>query len=432
MKRRPRGGDRAWHPVAVTVVREAPRVSLRLAFSLGATEEPHAGLAVLTSQLLEEGTRRRSGLECARQLEGWGGLASSWCHYDAFGLSVEIPLERLGGAVDWLEEALLEPGFPPPALGRVARRIDSEVCSESAEPSWIVRDSLLREVFGEERRGKPLAGDPGDALRIDREEVVAFHRKACGRGLLISMAGPPGIERWVRTLEQRFPLARGPGRRARTRLRSVRPVRKRQIFPLAHAELAHLALGARSVDLRDPRRPALELLGLVLGSGGQMTGRLPLLLRERKGLAYAVSVELFARAGRDAGAALVEVECAPSQVGEVEKIVRRELEALCGVGPSLGEVERARSTWFGWRTLAGETAAQRADRALERLLLGISAEDDEEELERARAASARELSRLAQRLFDPAALRVRVGLPAAARGLRRRPPRPGGRRRCAR
>ncbi len=392
--------------IVVEEVPRARRVSIQAAFPLGASDEPRPGLACLLSQLLEEGSRSRTGLELARELETFGGRAAAWCGDEALGIAVEVPAERTGRVLAWLEEVLLQPSFAPSALERVARKLDTELLAELSEPALLLRNQLFRAIYGRNPRGRPLLGRPGAVQRIRRKEVQDFYARLLQSGVLMVLAGPPGSLRWASELERRFPLAKpGPRGRevpdlpaSRTRYRS---------FRLPQAEQAHLGLAAPGLSRRDSRQPALELLGLILGSGGNMLGRLPHAVRERAGLAYHLSVEVAARAGEVPGVVLIQVECPPRALKKVEVLILSELEAFQGSGPTRDELERARSLWRGSQAFARETAADCANRALQQLLLGLSTDAALEE--QMQAVDVRELQELAQKLFSPDRLRIRIG-----------------------
>lgn len=395
-------------PVVTEEVPGARRLVFRAAFPVGAWDEPRPGLACFVARLLEEGSVRRSGLELARDLELLGGRATTWCGDEALGVSLDLPPEHGLQALAWLEEVLLHPAFPRQAMERVAQQIDAELRADLAELAFRLRMELFRALWGRTPRGRPLLGTPNGVFRIGRAELEKFHAALLQTGLIVAIAGPPGSDRWAEEIPRRLPLChRALGRRRLAELPLSRRLRRRIVLP--QAEQAHWGLALPGLSRLDRRQPVFELLGIVLGSGGNMLGRLPQAIRERAGLAYHVSVEVAARAGELPGAFLVQVECPEEAVPEVEALVFQELNGLKTWGPTPEELILARKLWIGWRALARETVADRANRALERRMYGLP---EEASLgEQVEATSVEALRDLAQELFRPERSRVRVGVP---------------------
>ena len=92
---------------------------------------------------------------------------------------------------------------------------------------------------------------------------------------------------------------------------------------LPPGDQAHLYAGCLTVPRAHPDRHALDLLGVVLGSGAGLTGRLPERVREREGLAYSVQVQTLAGAGLDRGRLVVYVGTSPATLEQAERSVAR-------------------------------------------------------------------------------------------------------------
>ena len=96
-------------------------------------------------------------------------------------------------------------------------------------------------------------------------------------------------------------------------------------------------LGMPGVSRHDERRWPLEVLSAALGGG--MSSRLFQEIRERRGLAY--STYAYTSGYADCGLFGVYVGCRPSQVPDVLKICREELDSVVAHGLSDDEVRRA-------------------------------------------------------------------------------------------
>lgn len=102
-------------------------------------------------------------------------------------------------------------------------------------------------------------------------------------------------------------------------------------------EQAHVVLGMPGLGRTDERRWALGVLNTALGGG--MSSRLFQEVREKRGLAY--SVYSYTSGFADCGLFGVYAGCRPSQVHDVLKICRDELDHVAEHGLSDDEIGRA-------------------------------------------------------------------------------------------
>ncbi|WXF92796.1 pitrilysin family protein [Curtobacterium flaccumfaciens pv. flaccumfaciens] len=123
-------------------------------------------------------------------------------------------------------------------------------------------------------------------------------------------------------------------------------------------EQVSMLRGSQGLDLRDDRRPSLSVLNAVLGGG--MSSRLFQEVRERRGLAYAVSS--FAPAYLDNGAFGVYAGCAPDNVAGVIDIVDAEFRRMVDHGITDDELRRAKGQIEGALTLSLEDSDARMTR----------------------------------------------------------------------
>ncbi|BFO15840.1 hypothetical protein SHKM778_22280 [Streptomyces sp. KM77-8] len=102
-------------------------------------------------------------------------------------------------------------------------------------------------------------------------------------------------------------------------------------------EQAHIVLGMPGLARTDERRWALGVLNTALGGG--MSSRLFQEVREKRGLAY--SVYSYTSGFADCGLFGVYAGCRPTQVHDVLKICRDELDRVAEHGLPDDEIERA-------------------------------------------------------------------------------------------
>lgn len=405
----------AWS-LRVRRVEGAPLVAVRAWVRGGARAEPQPGLAYLAGRLLAEGTARRDWHALAERSEARGMVLQAFGGFEAHGVAVDALARDWERAVDDLAELLLEASFPADRAELLNKQALAELESQADQADALTAREFLALLYDPHPRGRPLQGTPASIATLAAGPAADFHRRALGWGGVITAAGAidePAVARRLEELRQALPRqatappappAPDDGMPARRELRT------------RASDQAHLLLGHLTVDRAHPDLPALEVLGVVLGSGPGLAGRIPTRVREREGLAYSASAEAAAGAALDPGRLVCYVGTAPETVARAERAVREELDRLLADGPSAEEVEEAKSYLLGREPFRRETARQWADLLGLAALSGLPFDVPEWLNARTRAVTSAAVADAARRHLHPERLRVTVGLPGASCG----------------
>jgi len=361
--------------VRVARVSRLPVVSASLFFRAGESglDERVAGLAVLTGDALEGGTKRRSGSALAEALERLGARLAVATGWEGTSVSLSCLAERLPEGLALLAEAVLEPDFPEAEVARARDQQLAGIRQRLKDPSSLAADEAARRVFAEglpyaRRQSGTLAsvealgpahlrGFADAHFRPGRGGLVLVGDLDTGEMLALAAAhlgawtgAPPetdGFRVEPRTRERRVWVVDRPG--------SVQ----------SEIRVAHVGV-ARS----DPIVFPLSVLNTLLG--GAFTSRLNLNLRERNGFTYGVRsrFSLRSRPGSFHVQTAVGTEVTASAVREI----LFELERLVADGPDEEEVAASRDYIAGVFPLRLETVGQIAGRITEQVVFGL--EDD--------------------------------------------------------
>jgi predicted Zn-dependent peptidase len=229
------------------------------------------------------------------------------------------------------------------------------------------------------------------------------------RGAIVTVAGDiseSAVEARVRGLFKSLP---------EPQIASSRPIDNggatvaHQEIELEEAGQAHWFGGSVTASRRDPDYWALGLVGVVLGAGGNLSGRITHRVRELEGLAYSCNVATVASAGRDAGSFTVAAGTSPERVGKLEVAVNEELAALVSGGVTEDELRHARAYVLGREPFARETARQWATLLAQAELFGVPVDDRGWVADRWLGVTTQEVLEAAQKHLDPRHLKVTVG-----------------------
>ncbi|MFD8980123.1 M16 family metallopeptidase [Streptomyces sp. NPDC059564] len=263
----------------------------------------------------------------------------------------------LHGVLALLADLLLRPAYREAELALAQRR--AAAFPRTPGPRQRLRRALLGHAFG----AHPLVDPPAaPTTPTTTEDLYALHARAVvpdGAVLLVTTAdGPDEVSARVQEL-----LASWSGGPSGLSLppfarRAPRPGRVTLTAPAGSAGSgqALVLCAAPAVPGGHPAHAPLHLAQLILG--GSASSRLARRVRDRHGLAYAVSADLRGNRAGD----WLEIECAgaPGTAGRIAGEITGCLRELAGDGPSREEVERARAYASGFTRFALATRTEEA------------------------------------------------------------------------
>ena len=387
-----------------------PLVSLRVILRAGIVAEGIPGLSLVTGRMLAEGTRRRGWRQLAEDLENRGMYAHAFGTAESLGVSLDAMSWDWRLALDWLAEMVLEPAFDEARVAFTARQVAAELASLLDQPDVRTGRAFLEQLYHPHPLSRPMQGSEESLQTIRAGDCVDLHRRALGWGGCITVAGDVDEDEVLAVLERIFanrpphlPWPESP------KIHGL-PEPRREIRA-GEADQSHLYLGHLTVPRRHPDLMALEVAGIVLGSGGDLAGRIPQRVREAEGLAYNAGVGTVSGAGQTPGRFQIYVGTGPRRVERAEKAAREEIERFVEEGLAPGELEEARSFLLGREPFRRETLRQWADAMAISELYGIPVDQPGWREGRLKALTEDEVMTAVRRWIRPGELQVTVGMP---------------------
>lgn len=357
-RRLPNGLD-----VRVGLMNRLPVVSVNLFMRGGeaALARERAGLAVLTAEAVEGGTKRRSGSDLADALEGIGARMSASGGWEGTNVGLSCLAERLPDALAILSEAVLEPGFPEGEVERAREQQLASIRQRAMDPSALASDSALARYFAETvPYARSVDGTTESIERLSRGDVRGYAdaNYRPGRGGLVVVGDVEPAEVEAMATEHLSDWADDP---ATTALFEVEPLtveRRVWVVDRPGSVQSQIRVGHVGPARSTPDYYALSIANMVLG--GMFTSRLNINLRERHGFTYGVRSRFMfrSRPGHFQVSTAVASEVTAPAIVEVMKELARMAEA----GPTDDEVSAARDYAAGIFGLQLETAGQVASR----------------------------------------------------------------------
>ncbi|MFI5984909.1 M16 family metallopeptidase [Streptomyces sp. NPDC051555] len=292
--------------------------------------------------LLFKGTKKRSALDISSSIDAVGGemnafTAKEYTCYYARVLDTDLPL-AIDVVCDMLTGSLIREEDVDAERGVILE----EIAMTEDDPGDCVHDLFAHTMLGDTPLGRPVLGtvDTINALSADR--IRRFYKKHYDpTHLVVAAAGNVDHAKVVRQVRAAFERAGfdGTGQEPigpRTGTRRIRVAGQVELVN-RKTEQAHVVLGMPGLARTDERRWALGVLNTALGGG--MSSRLFQEVREKRGLAY--SVYSYTSGFADTGLFGVYAGCRPSQVHDVLRICRDELDKVATDGLTDEEIRRA-------------------------------------------------------------------------------------------
>ncbi|MER7761738.1 pitrilysin family protein [Streptomyces sp. NPDC097619] len=293
--------------------------------------------------LLFKGTKKRSALDISSAIDAVGGemnafTAKEYTCYYARVLDTDLPL-AIDVVCDMLTGSLILESDVDAERGVILE----EIAMTEDDPGDMVHDLFAHTMLGDTPLGRPVLGSVDTINALSRDQIARFYKKHYDpTHLVVAAAGNVDHAKVVRQVRAAFERAGALGRTdavpvaPRTGTRTLRTAGRVELLG-RKTEQAHVVLGMPALARTDERRWALGVLNTALGGG--MSSRLFQEVREKRGLAY--SVYSYTSGFADCGLFGVYAGCRPSQVHDVLRICRDELDKVATEGLSDEEITRA-------------------------------------------------------------------------------------------
>jgi len=390
----------------------APLVAVRVVLPGGARREAIPGQALVAGRMLVEGSATRDWRAIAELAEARGTSVVGYAAFESHGLAIDALAGEWRDCLALAAELLFGSRFPADRVEWTSRHAAAELAAHEDQADLVTARAFAADLWSPHPKGRPLQGDAASLATLDSAACRDFHAGALARGGLVVVAGAIDPDAVALAAEALFAGLPPPGDDSfAPPAPPPRAARRRELGTRARDQ-AHLLVGQRTVARAHPDFEALELAAVALGAGAGLSGRIPLRIRDRDGLAYAASADLVGGAGLDAGRLAAYVGTGPENVARAEAAIREEIARLVEGGITSREVDEARAYLVGREPFRRETARQWADLAAHGAVLGLPLVDERWRAERLAAVTRAEVHDALTRHVDPQALTVVAGLPA--------------------
>lgn len=271
--------------------RELPVIAMNLVFLSGSDRDPldRPGIASMTADVLDEGTKTRDALQIADELESIGASLAVRSGTDGSYVTLNTLTKHIDRALDVFADVVTHPVFPKKEFDRLIDQRRTALLQQRDRAATIASLAFARLIYG---TGHPYGNDAGGTEQslgaMTREDLASFYDTYYRpNNAVLIVVGDATMKDLLPRLESRLgawmaapvPEAQFPPTPAVER-RTVYLINK-PAAPQSEVRIGYPAAARNTPDFFP-----LTLANRVLG--GQFASRLNMNIREKRGFSYGV------------------------------------------------------------------------------------------------------------------------------------------------
>ncbi|MDG2373857.1 MAG: pitrilysin family protein [Paracoccaceae bacterium] len=312
------------------------------------------GIAHFLEHMAFKGTRKRTALEIAEQIEDVGGYINAYTSKEVTAYYARVLKNDVNLALEVIGDIVLNPLFDKNEIEVERGVILQEIGMSLDTPDDVIFDWLQDSAYPDQPFGRTILGPSEKISQFTKGDLSKFIKQHYSPDrLILSAVGAVDHDQIVRLAENIFGhLSRvdpTPTIPAKFSTGSKKVVKK--------LEQAHYALAFEGCGYRHDDFFAAQIFSSAFGGG--MSSRLFQEVREKRGLCYSIFSQLGAYS--DTGLMTIYAGTSEDSVKDLSDIIIDELKRA-SVDLSESEVTRARAQMKAGLLMGLESSSARAER----------------------------------------------------------------------
>ena len=301
------------------------------------------GAAHFLEHILFKGSRDYSCEEIKMRIEGVGGALNAFTSEEQTCFYAKIPSKHLNQTFDVLSDMIANPKIALTDVNKEKTVIVEEIKMYHDLPQYFVLELLDGLLWPGHPLGKSLAGTQETVTGMSNLDLKKFHQTHyVPENIVVAACGNLNHDKIVALARKKFGKLKKASRQDYVKVNDVQS-RPNTHFFKRDIEQMHLAFGILAFDESHKDRYILSLLSVILG--GNMSSRLFVEVREKRGLAYSIASSY--RSLHDTGLFLIRAGVDNRKIVEATTLILKELSKIRRVGVSQSEFQRGKDYLLG-------------------------------------------------------------------------------------
>ncbi|MFH0853102.1 MAG: pitrilysin family protein [bacterium] len=364
------------------------------------------GISHFVEHLMFKGTKKRpNSLAISKLLDGVGAEYNAFTSKDHTGYYVKINSEHLDLALDVVSDMLNNSKFDPKEIDRERGVIIEEINMYEDNPLMYLEDIFEQTLYSGSTLGRLIAGPRINIKNISRQNILDFVKTHyIPSNMLVAVSGrfdETKIKKQIKSYFSQTSAKRTPSRFKKFSYQGSKP---KIGLEYKDTEQAQIGLGFPAVSYFSNQLSAFVILSTILG--GNMSSRLFIQIRERRGLAYAI--RCTPTVYQDTGNLFIQAGVARARAEESISAILFELEKVADKGVTSVELARAKEFIKGKLILELEDSESIGAWFAKQWLLTNKIETPNDKLIKIQAVTKEQVNLLAKKLFKRSRLNLAV------------------------
>jgi zinc protease len=316
----------------------APIVNVALGVDAGYASDTleKAGMATLTLDLMDEGTKTRNAFQIADELDALGANLSTGSSTDMSFVRLRGTSEKLKPSLEIMADVVLNPAFPADQFAIQKQRRLAQIAQQKATANAMAFRVLPTLIYGKDHAyGKPSTGFVDSVQKINREDLMNWHASWFKpNASTIIVTGDMTMDKLIPLLEEAFGSWKA-GQTPKKNLTTVAKTPGKKIYLIDKPDAPQSTIVATHVS--EPSGQAEDLAGepVFRNFGGMSTSRLNRNLRLDKHWSYGTAGRLQDSRGQRTFFVIAPVQTDKTKESMIE--VNKEIRDIAGDRPISGE-----------------------------------------------------------------------------------------------
>ncbi|MFY9399064.1 MAG: pitrilysin family protein [Desulfomonilia bacterium] len=378
-------------------------VSLGVWVGVGSRHDPPscAGIAHFTEHMLFKGTRKRSALQIAKEIDALGGVLNAQTAKEYTVYYTRVLDEHLDKAADILFDLFLNAELDPGELEKEKNVVFQEIRMTEDTPDDHVTDLFAEAFFPTSPLGVPILGTSASVGSFTREQVAEFISSFyTPSSIVIAAVGNLDHDELVVLVKPRFEVLPA-GAEARLEAGAVSGNGGIKVFT-KDIEQVHITLGTTGASMLDERRWSYIVLNTMLG--GSMSSLLFQEAREKLGLVY--SIYSYLSSYRDCGVLAVYAGTTPDCLDRTMEVIMAQMARIREGDFGGILLDDVKEQVKGNLLLARESTTHRMSSLAKNEMYHHREVPEEEIIENIRAVTEDDIVALAREIFQASRIQV--------------------------
>jgi predicted Zn-dependent peptidase len=318
------------------------------------------GVAHMVEHMLFKGTKTRSALQIAEELENVGGSMNAYTSRELTSYHVHLLAEDAAHGLNVMADMYLNSTLPDDEIQREREVILQEIGMTNDTPDDLVFDIFSETAYPDQALGAPILGRSANIENMSKGDLQTYiDQFYTPANTVVSAAGGIDHDAFVNQIETLF--AHRPSSKPSNYKDAVYQGGETRL--VKDLEQSHFILGFQGLGRLDEDYYAAQILSTILGSG--MSSRLFQEVREKRGLVY--SIFSYHSGYQDDGQFGIYAGTGPEKLDEIIPVICDEVLKV-GSDVSEEELARAKAQLKAGMLMGRESMMTRADQQAKYLL----------------------------------------------------------------